>query len=372
MTLWNKLAGELVDIVEYPDASPESLVSRFSRYENEIKFGAKLIVREGQGALFVNEGKLADVFTPGTYTLETQNLPILSTLQGWKHGFHSPFKAEVYFFSTKPLLNQQWGTQQAITMEVTGYGLGEIRAFGQAAYRISDPTVFFRQMVGTTGVLTDADLLNYLRGLIVSQFTQVLTSARPTLEQLSANLDALDATILNALNVKLQPLGFELVQFIIESLSLPPKLRDEIFEYSRLNKIDIGRFTQLQSAKSITQLADGGGNSGVGTQGMQLGVGLAAAQQVTRAMNASFAESPPNLQPDITSAATAPATVLYHVALNGKAEGPLLVQKLADLVTSGAVHASTLVWHPGMTGWSAAGNDPNLAGFFPHEPPPLP
>jgi membrane protease subunit (stomatin/prohibitin family) len=368
MSLWSKLSGELVDIVEHPDAPADSLVSRFPRYENEIKFGAKLIVREGQGAIFVNEGKLADVFLPGTYTLETQNLPVLSTLQGWKYGFHSPFKAEVYFFSTKPLLNQQWGTQQAITLEIAGYGLGEIRAFGQAAYHIVDPATFFRQMVGTTGVLTDADLLNYLRGVIMSQFTQVLTTSHPSVEQLSGNLDVLDATIQDAINSKLEPLGFELVQFLIESLSLPPKLRDEIFEYSRLNKIDIGKLTQLQAAKSITQLAEASGNGGLGAQGMQLGVGLAMGQQITRSMNASFEGTSMTVPP-----VGAPiATGLYYVALDGKAEGPLSSQKIAELVASGTVIASTLVWHPGMTGWSAAGNEPGLQILFPQQPPSLP
>ena len=368
MSLWSKLSGELVDIIEYSDAPAGNLVNRFPRYENEIKFGAKLIVREGQGAIFVNEGKLADVFTPGTYTLETQNLPLLSTLQGWKYGFHSPFKAEVYFFSTKPLLNQQWGTQQAITMDIAGYGLGEIRAFGQAAYRIADPAVFFRQMVGTTGILTGADLLDYLRGLIMSQFTQILTAVHPTLEDLSANLDALNASILAAINTKVQPLGFELVQFLIESLSLPPKLRDELFEYSRLNKVDIGKLTQLQAAKSISLAAGNPGSGAVGAQGMQLGIGLAAGQQVTKAMNASFAES--SATPPPLEAATSPS--LFHVALDGKAQGPVSIEKMAELVASGAMTASTLVWHPGMTGWAAAGNQSGLRSLFLQEPPPLP
>jgi membrane protease subunit (stomatin/prohibitin family) len=371
MSLWSKLSGELVDIIEYSEAPAESLVYRFRRYENEIKFGAKLIVREGQGAIFVNEGKLADVFTPGTYTLETQNLPLLSTLQGWKYGFHSPFKAEVYFFSTKPLLNQQWGTQQAITMDIAGYGLGEIRAFGQAAYRIADPATFFRQMVGTIGILTGPDLLDYLRGLIMSQFTQMLTKARPTLEDLSANLDSLNVTILAAINDKLQPLGFELVQFMIESLSLPPKLRDELFEYSRLNKVDLKKLTELQVAKSITLSAQNTGGGAVGAQGMQLGIGLAAAQQVTKAMNASFAEpaasaaTPPPLE-----SATHP--VLFHVALDGKAQGPFSLFRMAQLVATGAMQASTLVWHPGMVAWGAAGTQPDLHSLFPQEPPPLP
>ncbi len=370
MSLLSKLVGELVDIVEYPDAPPGSLVYRFPRYQNQIKYGAKLIVREGQGAIFVNEGKLAEVFAPGTYTLETRNLPILSTLLGWKYGFTSPFKAEVYFFTTKPVLNQQWGTQQAITMDLPGYGLGEVRAYGQTSYRISDPETFFRNMVGTTGILTDSDLLDYLRGLVMSQFAQALTASHPTVEQLLGNLNALDDTLQGDINLKLKPLGFELTQFLIENLSLPPELRDEIFEYSRLNKIDIGKLTQLQAAKSITQLAGNTGGGGVGAQGMQLGVGMAAGAQLGKSLGAAFSASdngaaPPPLPGDAPQAA-------YHVALDGKQQGPFSPVTLASMAAAGSIDAHTLVWRSGMTGWGAAGAQADLQPLFPEEPPPLP
>lgn len=368
MSFFDKLAGELVDIVEVTDAPRDSLVYRFPRYQNEVKYGAKLVVREGQGAIFVNEGKLAEVFTPGTYTLETANLSVLSTLLGWKYGFHSPFKAEVYFFSTRPVLNQQWGTQQAITMELPGYGLGEVRAFGQVSYRITDPAAFFRAMVGTTGVLTDGELLQYLRGLVVAQFSQALIASHPSVEQLMANLDALDATLRTTINQTLTALGFELTQFLIESLTLPPALRDEIFEYSRLNNVDIGKFTRLQAAKAITDLAgnnSAGGAGGLGAQGIQLGVGLAAAQQVMRSMSTAF--DPPAAPPPLPEAG-----LQYHVAVDGKAQGPLTVDAVAALVAGGTVTAATLVWHPGMAAWGAAGTDAGLQTLFPQMPPPLP
>lgn len=368
MSFFDKLVGELVDIVEVPDAPRDSLVYRFPRYQNEIKYGAKLVVREGQGAIFVNQGKLAEVFAPGTYTLETGNLPVLSTLLGWKYGFHSPFKAEVYFFSTRPVLNQQWGTQQAITMELPGYGLGEVRAYGQVAYRITDPAAFFRAMVGTTGVLADGDLLQYLRGLVVAQFSQALIASHPTTEQLMANLDALDATLQATINTTLTPLGFELTQFLIESLSLPPALRDEIFEYSRLNNVDIGKFTRFQAAKVITDLAGNNAGGGAGAQGIQLGVGLATAQQVMRSMNTAFTDiTPPAVPPPLPS-----STLQYHVAVDGKAQGPLAIDAVAKLVADGVITAATLVWHPGMAAWGAAGTDPGLQALFPQAPPPLP
>ena len=150
MGLWDKLRGELIDIIEWTEPSGSELLAyRFPRYQNEIKYGAKLTVREGQSAAFVNEGQLADVYTPGMYTLETQNMPILSTLKGWKYGFHSPFKAEVYFISTKQWTDLKWGTQNPIMLRDPEFGPVRIRAFGSYAMRVSDPGTFLRQLVAT-------------------------------------------------------------------------------------------------------------------------------------------------------------------------------------------------------------------------------
>ncbi len=379
MSIWTNLRHELVDIIELPDAPADTLVSRFSRFEDQIKYGARLIVREGQVAVFVNEGKLADVFAPGTYTLETRNLPILATLQGWQYGFTSPFKAEVYFLSTRPVLNLQWGTQQAITLELPGFGLGQVRAFGQVAYRIADAQVFFRQIVGTTSLMVDNDLRDYLRGIIVSQFGQALTESKPTLEQLQANLSGITDTLKDRINTALLPLGFELTQFFVESLSLPPALQNEIFEYSRLSNVDMSKLTQFRAAKSITDVAQrsGGGGAGIGGQVMQLGVGLAAAQQITRALDGSLgglvsgaAAGTGSVQPPPLAVAAAPA--LYHVALDGQAQGPFSADQIAALVATGKVVPGTLVWHPGMSAWAAAATAPDLGRLFPQQPPPLP
>ncbi len=381
MSLWTRLGHELVDIIELPDQSSDMLVSRFERYQDQIKFGAQLIVREGQVAVFVNEGKLADVFGPGTYTLETRNLPLLSTLQGWKYGFTSPFKAEVYFVSTRPVLNLQWGTQQAITMSVPNYGLATIRAYGQASYRVSDATVFFRQIVGTSSVLVTDDLHNYLRGIIVGQFAAALTESKPSLEQLQAHSADLALKLQASINTQLHPLGFELVQFVVESLSLPPAQQSELLEYSRLNNIDLGKFTQFQVAQSIGDIAkntggSGGGAGGIGNlgaAGMQIGVGMAAAQQVMRALNTAFPNMQPGsvtvMPPTVTTSTTA---AMFHVALDGKAQGPFGVDKVAELIAAGSVTPATMVWHPGMAAWAAAGTEPGISSLFAQEPPPLP
>ncbi len=390
MSLWTHIQHELVDIIEFPDGPAATLVYRFPRFEDQIKYGAKLIVREGQAAVFVSEGKLADVFAPGTYTLETRNLPVLATLQGWQYGFTSPFKSEVYFLSTKPVLNLQWGTQQGITLQLPGFGLGQVRAFGQVAYRIADAQVFFRQIVGTTSLMVDNDLRDYLRGIIVSQFAEALTESKPTLEQLQANLSGMTDTLRARINVALQPLGFELVQFFVESLSLPPAMQAEIFEYSRLHNVDTSQLAQLRAAKAITDVAQrsgggAGGGASLGGQIMQLGVGLAAAQQVTRALDGSFngllpgsngaqPGAQPGLQPSVQpppmNVSAAPA--LYHVALDGKAQGPFSSDQIAALVATNKIDPATLVWHPGMAAWAAAGTQSALSGMFPQQPPPLP
>jgi membrane protease subunit (stomatin/prohibitin family) len=154
MGLFDKLRNELIDIIDWTDDTGDTLVWRFPRYENEIKYGAKLVVRESQTAAFINEGKLADVFQPGTHTLQTQNLPILSTLKGWKYGFQSPFKAEVYFVSMRTVTDRKWGTKNPIMMRDSEFGVVRLRAFGTYAIRVSDPAAFLRQVAGTEARFT--------------------------------------------------------------------------------------------------------------------------------------------------------------------------------------------------------------------------
>ena len=166
MGLWDKLKGELVDIVEWLDDTKDTMVYRFERYDNEIKYGAKLVVREGQVAVFINQGQLADVFYPGTYTLQTENLPILSTLKGWKHGFSSPFKAEVYFCSTRQFTEMKWGTPGPCTMRDPEFGVVRVTAFGIYSMRVQDPATFMREVVGTDGRFTTDEIQNNLRGKI--------------------------------------------------------------------------------------------------------------------------------------------------------------------------------------------------------------
>jgi len=190
MSLWNKITGQLIDIIEWLDSSNDTIVYRFERQGNEIKYGAKLVVREGQTAVFVNEGQLADVFTPGTYTLETKNVPILSTLQGWKYGFESPFKAEVYFVNTKQFVDQKWGTKNPIMLRDAEFGPIRLRAFGTYAFRVSDPATLLRAIVGTHAQVTTSDLPTQLRNLLVPRFTDILGERIILAPELAATYDA--------------------------------------------------------------------------------------------------------------------------------------------------------------------------------------
>ena len=191
MGLFDKLFGEVVDIIEWTDDSPNTMVYRFERYGNEIKYGAKLIVRESQYAVFVNEGQVADVLGPGTWELETKNLPVMTTLQNWQHGFRSPFKAEVYFCSARRFTDLKWGTKQPLMVRDKEFGGLRLRAFGTYSTRIVDPLKFIREIVGTDGLFTTEEISNQLRNLIVSRFATIIGSSDIPVLDMAANQDQL-------------------------------------------------------------------------------------------------------------------------------------------------------------------------------------
>lgn len=367
-----KLSHEFIDIVEWLDDSQDTIVHRFERYQNEIKNGAKLIVREGQNAVFVNEGQLADVFGPGTYELTTSNLPILTTLKGWKYGFDSPFKAEVYFVNTRLFTDEKWGTKNPVMLSDERFGLTEIRAFGTYSFRIGDPGKFVVDVVGTDGNFTNYEVNEHLKSLIVTRFTDTVGEANLPLELYAANTSELSETCREVMEPEFARVGIELEKFYIENVSMPEELKKEIFEYSRLDKLDMSKLSQFKAAKAMEAAArNEGGTAGAG---MGMGMGFVLAQQMGAAMAQPQAVQP---QQPFGAAASAPPPVpvppAYYYAVEGRQQGPVPYERLQELFASRAINRDTLVWKQGMAQWTALSEVEELKSFLGgNTPPPLP
>jgi len=367
-----KLTNEFIDIVEWLDYTDDTIAHRFERYQNEIKNGAKLIVREGQTAVFVNEGQLADVFTPGTYDLTTQNLPILTTLKGWKYGFNSPFKAEVYFVNTHLFTDEKWGTKNPITLSDDRFGLVEIRAFGTYAFKISDAGKFIIDIVGTDNNFTNFEINEHLKSLIATRFTDTVGEANLPIELYAANTSELSDTCREVMNPEFESVGISLEKFYIENVSMPEDLKKEIFEYSRLEKLDMQKLAQFKAAKAMELAAKNeGGTAGAG---MGMGMGFVLAQQMGGMMGGNMGQQ--QSFPQAGGAAVPPpmpAAVQYFYAVNGAQQGPVSFDQLKALFASRTINRDSLVWKQGMAAWTALQEVEELKSFLGgNTPPPLP
>jgi membrane protease subunit (stomatin/prohibitin family) len=365
--VWSKLMGEFVDVIEWLDDSPDTMVWRFERHGNEIKYGAKLTVREGQTAVFVNEGEIADVFTPGMYELYTRNLPVLSTLQAWPHGFESPFKAEVYFCSSRIFTDLKWGTKNPVILRDPEFGPVRLRAFGTYAIRIKDPAVFLREVVGTDGHFTVDEISDQLRNLIVTRFGTVLAgSGIPTLD-LAANTEQLGSFVAGRIAPEFANLGLELTTLLVENVSLPPEVEQALDRRTSMGIVgDLSRYTQFQAAEAMRAAAQ---NPGAAGTGIGVIVGQALGAQATgpwgsRSPEAAAAVPPPPPPP--------PPARVWHIAEAGRSLGPFALEELARRAAAGTLGRDTLVWSPGMPGWTAAGLVEDVARLLATTPPPLP
>lgn len=367
-----KLSHEFIDIVEWLDDSQDTIVHRFERYQNEIKNGARLIVREGQKAVFVNEGQLADVFGPGTYELTTSNLPILTTLKGWKYGFDSPFKAEVYFVNTRLFTDEKWGTKNPVMLSDERFGLTEIRAFGTYSFRIEDPGKFVVDVVGTDGNFTNYEVNEHLKSLIVTRFTDTVGEANLPLELYTANTSELSETCREVMEPEFARVGIELEKFYIENVSMPEELKKEIFEYSRLDKLDMSKLSQFKAAKAMEAAASNeGGTAGAG---MGMGMGFVLAQQMGSMMAQPKAAQPQQPRGPVASVPPpVPVPPAYYYAVDGRQQGPVPYERLQELFASRAINRDTLIWKQGMAQWSALSEVEELKSFLGGStPPPLP
>ena len=366
-----KLKHEFIDIIEWLDYTDDTICHRFERYQNEIKNNAKLIVREGQTAVFINEGQLADVFEAGTYTLNTQNMPILTTLKGWKYGFDSPFKAEVYFVNTHLFTDEKWGTKNPITLNDERFGLVEIRAFGTYAFKISDPGKFIVDIVGTDNNFTNFEINEHLKSLIATRFTDTVGEANLPIELYAANTTELSETCREVMNPEFGTVGISLEKFFIENVSMPEDLKKEIFEYSRIDKLDLDLLTKFKTARAIEAAASNeGGTAGAG---MGMGMGFVLAQQMGGLMGPQMGGQQMPVQQSGSIPPPMPVAVQYFYVSNGQQAGPATIEQLKALFANRTVNKDSLVWKQGMATWAALKDVEELKAFLGgNTPPPLP
>jgi membrane protease subunit (stomatin/prohibitin family) len=358
MGLMDKIRGEFIDIVEWLDPSRDTIVWRFPRYDNEIKMGARLVVRESQAAVFVNEGQIADTFTPGTYTLETQNLPILATLKGWKYGFHSPFKAEVYFVNTRLFTDMKWGTPNPVIVRDPEFGMVRLRAFGAYAARVTDPAKLLKELVGTDPQFRTEEVSEFLRQMIVSRLGSALATAQVPMLDLAAHQDSIGLRLAGALSEDLSSVGIEIPKFIIENISVPPEVEAALDKRTQIGIVgNLDQYTKFQTANAVEAAANNPGGAG---EGLGLGLGMAVGQRAVASMGGGG--TPPPL----------PTENQWYVGIGGQQQGPFDLNGLAGQVSGGAMTRSSLVWKNGMAGWVPAGEVPELAQLFGSVPPPLP
>lgn len=366
MGLFSRLFQEFVDVIEWTDDSSNTMVYRFERYGNEIKYGAKLIVREAQFAVFVNEGEVADVLGPGTYELETKNLPILTTLQNWHHGFQSPFKAEVYFCNARRFTDLKWGTKQPLMLRDSEFGGLRIRAFGTYGVRIIDSLKFIREIVGTEGVFTTEEISGQLRNLITSRFATIIGGSNIPVLDMAANYDQLGEFLTRRIAPEFGEYGLELTRILVENISLPPAVSEALDKRTSMGMTgNLDRYLQYQTGASMEAAANnpgGGASDGVG-----MGIGLAMANRMSDNMagGAAVSASPPPLPG---------ADSVFHVVADGQARGPYSIDVLKQQAASGQLTAETLVWSPSMSEWKPAGSVGELQTLVSQTstPPPIP
>jgi len=370
MGLWDRISGQFVDVIEWTDDSRDTLVYRFDRQGNEIKHGAQLTVRESQTAILINEGQLADIFPPGRYELSSQNMPILTTLKSWKHGFNSPFKAEVYFINMRTFYENKWGTRNPIRVrdpELGSMGV-EIRAFGSFSFKVTEPARFLIDIVGTDGHFTTEEITEKLRRLVVKQFTDGLGESKIPFLDLAANYEELGAIIKKKLVLDFDRYGVDITDFVVENMSLPEHVQQMLDERNKMEIMgrhmqgNLNNYTQFKMGEAVSDAAKTPG-SGMG-EGMGMGMGFGMANQMTN----QFSQQQQNTQQQQPSAP--PPLTAFHVYIDGQQAGPFPLPQIQQLIQEGKVTRTTFVWKNGMAEWTAAEKVPELQQLFGATPPP--
>ena len=299
MALMDFIKKQFIDVLQWTEDSDGTLAWRYPMAGMEIQNGATLVVRESQMALFVDEGKVADVFGPGTYKLTTQTLPVLTYLKNWDKLFESPFKSDVYFFSTRQQVDQKWGTPQPITVRDAEFGAVRIRAFGNYAYRVVDPKKFHTEISDTREAYTVQDLDGQLRGLIMQQISVAIAQSKIPFLDLAANQLLFAQALSQALNPAMEGYGLKLEAMTVQSISLPEELQKVLDQKIGMGMVgnDMGKFMQYQTAQAIPKMAEGvgaGGDAGgLAGAGLGMGAGVAMGQILAQNMQSALQGTAP-------------------------------------------------------------------------------
>ncbi len=359
MGLFDWIGGQFIDVIEWLDDSHDTMVYRFPRQGNEIKYGAKLTVRESQVAVFVNEGEIADVLGPGIYELETKNLPIMTSLQHWSHGFNSPFKAEVYFFNTKRFTNLKWGTKNPIMVRDPEFSMVRLRAFGTYEIRIIDPKVFMKEIVGTDGHFMIDEIDEQLKNLILSKFTKVLGESKIPVLDLASNYENFSEYVTKHIAPYFKEYGLELTKVIIENISLPENVEKALDR--RTSREVTGNLDDNLKYQAGEALGNATGGSGIGDI-MGMGMGFSLGQEIFGQGKRVEKDTPPPLP--------SRDETMYHIAVDNLSEGPYDTRTIQEFIDKGKIKRDSLVWTKGMKNWEKAGD--KLSNLFENTPPPLP
>ncbi|MBN7783733.1 SPFH domain-containing protein [Ponticoccus gilvus] len=373
MGIWDFLSGQFIDVIHWTDDTRDTLVYRFEREGHEIKYGAKLTVREGQAAVFVHEGQLADVFTPGLYMLETNNMPIMTSLQHWDHAFQSPFKSEIYFVNTNRFTNLKWGTKNPIMLRDPEFGPTRIRAFGTYSIKVVDPALFMSEIVGTDGEFTMDEISFQIRNIIVQEFSKdIARSGIPVLD-MAANTGEVGALIAKAIDPVIAQYGLSLPELYIENISLPPAVEKALD--ARTSRGLAGNLDDHMKWKAAEAMGQGGAMD----QSMGMGFGAGMGMQMANAMGQQgpWGAAPAQPQPAPAAAPMAPPPPppvehVWHIAKDGQTSGPFSRADLGKMVATQELTRETHVWTQGQDGWKKAGAVAELAQLFTVMPPPPP
>jgi len=287
MSIFDKIMGEFIDVIEWTDDSSNTLVYRFPTYNKEIQMGSSLIVRESQVAVFVYQGEIADVYSPGHYELTTDSMPVMSTLQHWTHGFNTPFKSEVYFFNTRQFTDVKWGTPNPVTLRDPEFGMLRIRAFGNYSMRIIDAVKVMKELSGTDDRFTLEEVEDQLRAAIVTTFSDFIAESKVPFLDYAANLTEFSNALIPAIKPVFNSFGLDLEKFFVINVSVPPEVEKVLDQRAGMSAVgNLDDYTKYQAAASISDFAKSGGEgSGLAGAGVGAGIGMAMGNAMAGAFN---------------------------------------------------------------------------------------